>query len=42
MHPLKKLPEELQTDADNYAAGRATADANADRGLQEYAYGVKR
>lgn len=28
----QKLAKELQTDADNYAAVRATADANADRG----------
>ena len=28
----KKLAKELQTDAENYAAVRATADANADRG----------
>ena len=29
---VEKLAKELQTDADNYAAVRATADANADRG----------
>lgn len=29
---VEKLANELQTDADNYAAVRATADANADRG----------
>lgn len=29
---VKKIAKELQTDADNYAAVRATADANADRG----------
>lgn len=29
---FEKLAKELQTDADNYAAVRATADANADRG----------
>ena len=29
---VEKLAKELQTDADNYAAARATADANADRG----------
>ena len=39
---VEKLAKELQTDANNYAAVRATADANADRVLQEYVYGVKR
>ncbi|MGN1177287.1 MAG: rubredoxin-like domain-containing protein [Roseburia sp.] len=29
---VEKLAKELQTDAENYAAVRATADANADRG----------
>ena len=29
---VEKIAKELQTDADNYAAVRATADANADRG----------
>ena len=29
---VEKLAKELQTDADNYAAVKATADANADRG----------
>ena len=29
---IEKIAKELQTDADNYAAVRATADANADRG----------
>ena len=29
---VEKLAKELQTDADNYAAVRATADTNADRG----------
>lgn len=29
---VEKLAKELQTDADNYAAVRVTADANADRG----------
>lgn len=29
---VEKLAKELRTDADNYAAVRATADANADRG----------
>ena len=29
---VEKLAKELQTDADNYAVVRATADANADRG----------
>lgn len=29
---VEKLAKELQTDADNYAAVRTTADANADRG----------
>ena len=29
---VEKLAKELQTDADNYAAVRATSDANADRG----------
>ena len=29
---VEKLAKELQTDADNYVAVRATADANADRG----------
>ena len=29
---VEKLAKELQTDADNYAAVRATADANSDRG----------
>ena len=29
---VEKLAKELQTDADNYAAVRATADANAERG----------
>lgn len=29
---VEKITKELQTDADNYAAVRATADANADRG----------
>ena len=29
---VEKLAKDLQTDADNYAAVRATADANADRG----------
>ena len=29
---VEKLAKELQTDADNYAAVRASADANADRG----------
>ena len=29
---VEKLAKELQTDVDNYAAVRATADANADRG----------
>ena len=29
---VEKLAKELQTDANNYAAVRATADANADRG----------
>ena len=29
---VEKLAKELQTDADNYASVRATADANADRG----------
>ena len=29
---VEKFAKELQTDADNYAAVRATADANADRG----------
>ena len=30
---VEKLAKELQTDAENYAAVRATADANADRGV---------
>ena len=30
---IEKIAKELQTDADNYAAVRATADANADRGV---------